>query len=74
MTPRTSERADPANQAEEVVVERRLASEPQAAASARRALDLMGQRLSWTSLENAKLLVSELVTNTVRHRGARSAT
>src|SRR5687768_15432322 len=70
MTPRTSER-DPANQAEEVVVERRLASEPQAAASARRALDLIGQRLSRTSLENAKLLVSELVTNAVRHGPAR---
>jgi len=71
MTPRTSER-DPANQAEEVVVERRLASEPQAAASARRALDLIGQRLSRTSLENAKLLVSELVTNSVRHGPHRS--
>jgi len=67
MTPRTSERADPANQAEEVVVERRFPSDLQAAASARRALDLIGRRLSRSTLENAKLLVSELVTNAVRH-------
>ncbi|MEX2203000.1 MAG: SpoIIE family protein phosphatase [Actinomycetota bacterium] len=66
MTPRTSERADPANRADEAVVERRFPSEPRAAASARRALDLIGQRLSRSVLENAKLLVSELVTNAVR--------
>ncbi|MEX2406477.1 MAG: PAS domain S-box protein [Actinomycetota bacterium] len=72
MTPRTSERADPANRAEEAVVERRFPSEPEAAASARRALDLIGQRLSRWALENAKLLVSELVTNAVRHGPHRS--
>lgn len=72
MTPRTSERADPANRAEEAVIERRFPSEPHAASSARRALDLIGQRLSRTALENAKLLVSELVTNAVRHGPQRS--
>jgi PAS domain S-box-containing protein len=67
MTPRTSEQAGPANQVEEAVVERRFPSEPHAAAGARRALDLIGQRLGRSTLENAKLLVSELVTNAVRH-------
>jgi PAS domain S-box-containing protein len=67
MTPRTSEQPAPANQAEEAVVERRFPPEPHAAAEARRALDLIGQRLERSTLENAKLLVSELVTNAVRH-------
>jgi PAS domain S-box-containing protein len=72
MTPRTSERTGHPNQAEEAVVERRFASEPHAAASARRALDLIGQRLGRSMLENAKLLVSELVTNAVRYGPNRS--
>jgi PAS domain S-box-containing protein len=67
MIPRTSEQGGPTNQAEEAVVERRFPSEPHAAAGARRALDLIAQRLGRSTLENAKLLVSELVTNAVRH-------
>src|SRR5687768_16419388 len=72
MTPRTS--AHPANRAEEVVIERRFPSDPHAAASARRALDLIGLRLGPTASENAKLLVSELVTNAVRHGPQRRGT
>jgi PAS domain S-box-containing protein len=67
MTPRTSERTAPAKEASETVVERRLPSEPRAAAAARRALDLIGSGLAPPLLDNAKLLVSELVTNAVRH-------
>ncbi len=50
------------------VTERRYPAEPSAAGDARRSLDeLLGPYLDASSLDNAKLLTSELVTNAVRY-------
>ena len=48
-------------------VERRLSVEPAAAAEARRALDDLGGELPDGRMHDVRLLVSELVTNAVRH-------
>ena len=45
----------------------RLARDPDSAAEARRALEAMAGRLAPRRLEDARLLVSELVTNAIRH-------
>jgi serine/threonine-protein kinase RsbW len=50
-----------------VRVERRLPAAPQAAAVARRALDDLAGELSDGRMRDVRLLVSELVTNAVRH-------
>jgi|SRR4051794_11552863 len=47
-----------------------LAGGPDAAAEARHALDGLGGRLGPQVMEDVRLLVSELVTNSVRHGGA----
>jgi PAS domain S-box-containing protein len=62
MTPPTSERTRG-----EAVLERRLAAQPGAAGQARRALDELERYLDPESLDDARLLTSELVTNAVRH-------
>jgi anti-sigma regulatory factor (Ser/Thr protein kinase) len=49
------------------VIELRLASRPEAVAQARLALDDLRGKVSEECLEDARLLVSELVTNSVRH-------
>ena len=46
-----------------------LAREPDSAAEARRALGELSDHLSPRRLEDARLLVSELVTNAIRHAG-----
>jgi len=46
-----------------------LARDPDSAAEARRALGDVSDHLSQRRLEDAQLLVSELVTNAVRHAG-----
>jgi anti-sigma regulatory factor (Ser/Thr protein kinase) len=46
-----------------------LASDPDSAAEARRALGEVSDHLSPRRLEDARLLVSELVTNAIRHAG-----
>jgi anti-sigma regulatory factor (Ser/Thr protein kinase) len=48
-------------------VERRLSAAPEAAAEARRALDDLGGELPGGRMRDVRLLVSELVTNAVRH-------
>jgi anti-sigma regulatory factor (Ser/Thr protein kinase) len=50
-----------------VRVEHRLAVTPEAAAEARHALDDLGPRIADHRLRDVRLLVSELVTNAVRH-------
>jgi serine/threonine-protein kinase RsbW len=50
-----------------VRVERRLPAAPEAAAVARRALDDLAGELSDGRMRDVRLLVSELVTNAVRH-------
>lgn len=45
----------------------RLEATPAAAGLARRQIDLLGDRLSDGALEDARLIVSELVTNSLRH-------
>jgi PAS domain S-box-containing protein len=68
MTSQTSRPAVPTRTALGTVVERRFRSEPSSAGAARHALDeLIGPALDAASLDNAKLLASELVTNAVRH-------
>jgi anti-sigma regulatory factor (Ser/Thr protein kinase) len=52
-----------------VIVELELASSVDAAAAARRALDHVGDELPAPRLRDVRLLVSELVTNAVRHAG-----
>ncbi len=46
-----------------------LARDPDSAAEARRALGEVADHLSPRRLEDARLLVSELVTNAIRHAG-----
>ena len=48
-----------------------LARDPDSAAEARRALGEVSDHLSQRRLEDAQLLVSELVTNAIRHAGLR---
>lgn len=62
MTPPTSERTRG-----EAVLERRLDAEPDAAGHARRALEPLGSYVDPDTLDDARLLTSELVTNAVRH-------
>jgi anti-sigma regulatory factor (Ser/Thr protein kinase) len=50
-----------------VRVEHTLAVTPEAAAEARHALDDIGDQVPDTKLRDVRLLVSELVTNAVRH-------
>jgi anti-sigma regulatory factor (Ser/Thr protein kinase) len=50
-----------------VRVEHELAVTPEAAAEARHALDDIGDEVPGTKLRDVRLLVSELVTNAVRH-------
>jgi anti-sigma regulatory factor (Ser/Thr protein kinase) len=50
-----------------VRVERRLPASPEAAATARRALDSLAGELPDVPMRDVRLLVSELVTNAVRH-------
>jgi anti-sigma regulatory factor (Ser/Thr protein kinase) len=50
-----------------VRVEHRLAVTPEAAAEARHALDDVGAAIADSRLRDVRLLVSELVTNAVRH-------
>jgi anti-sigma regulatory factor (Ser/Thr protein kinase) len=50
-----------------VRVEHRLAVTPEAAAEARHALDDIGPEIADSRLRDVRLLVSELVTNAVRH-------
>ena len=50
-------------------LEVRLARDPESAAAARRALDEISDQLTPRRLEDARLLVSELVTNSIRHAG-----
>jgi anti-sigma regulatory factor (Ser/Thr protein kinase) len=52
-----------------VSLELELASSMDAAAAARRALDHVAERLPAPRLRDVRLLVSELVTNAVRHAG-----
>ena len=50
-----------------------LARDPDSAAEARRALGAVCDHLSQRRLEDAQLLVSELVTNAIRHAGLAEA-
>lgn len=52
-------------------VDLELSSSPEAAAAARSALDGLSGRVSARRLRDMRLLVSELVTNAVRHAGLR---
>jgi len=52
-----------------VRTEMALARDPDSAAEARRALGEVSDHLSQRRLEDAQLLVSELVTNAIRHAG-----
>jgi anti-sigma regulatory factor (Ser/Thr protein kinase) len=54
------------------MVDVELESTPDAPASARRALDPFSQALSNGRMRDVRLLVSELVTNAVRHAGLRT--
>src|SRR4051794_9288234 len=47
----------------------RLPDEPSAVAEARRALDTIAPELSRDKLDDVRLLVTELVTNSARHAG-----
>jgi anti-sigma regulatory factor (Ser/Thr protein kinase) len=49
------------------VIDLRLAPRPESVPHARRALDDLAGLASQASLEDARLLVSELVTNSIRH-------
>jgi anti-sigma regulatory factor (Ser/Thr protein kinase) len=53
----------------ELNVERRLPASMQAPAEARRSVDQLSEKLEPECLEVVRLLVSELVTNSVRHGG-----
>jgi anti-sigma regulatory factor (Ser/Thr protein kinase) len=55
-----------------VSLELELASSIDAAAEARRALDRVGDELPGSRMRDVRLLVSELVTNAVRHAGIRA--
>ena len=51
------------------MIDRKLLPTPSAVPDARTALDLLAGEVSPQSLEDLRLLVSELVTNSVRHAG-----
>lgn len=51
------------------MIDRQLRPTPSAVPDARTALDLLAEEVSPQSLEDLRLLVSELVTNSVRHAG-----
>jgi PAS domain S-box-containing protein len=51
----------------DLLIERNLPSEPATVGVARRAIDAIGARLRSSALEGARLLVSELTSNAVRH-------
>jgi anti-sigma regulatory factor (Ser/Thr protein kinase) len=55
-----------------VTVDLQLESTPAAAAAARQALDDFADRVPASRMEDMRLLVSELVTNAVRHAGLRT--
>jgi len=59
MTPPTATEPD--------VLDLQVAAHPRAVGQARRALDRLAHELDPSCLENARLLVSELVTNAIRH-------
>ena len=50
-------------------IELRLAPEPEAVLTARHALDRLADLLPPAKLEDVRLVVSELVTNSIRHAG-----
>jgi len=50
-------------------LKRRLARHPESSAEARRALEQVADSLSPRRLQDAQLMVSELVTNAIRHAG-----
>ncbi len=50
-------------------IDLRLAPEPEVVATARHALDRLANLLPPTKLENVRLVVSELVTNSILHAG-----
>ncbi len=50
-------------------VDLRFPGEPSAAAEARRSLAILAQKVSRDVLEDVRLLVTELITNSVRHAG-----
>ena len=54
----------------EPVVSALFLSEPESAPRARRALDMLEPLMSWPTFADLKLLVSELVANSVEHSGA----
>jgi anti-sigma regulatory factor (Ser/Thr protein kinase) len=51
------------------VIDLRLRPTPGAVPDARRALDVLDEQVSAQTLDDLRLLVSELVTNSVRHAG-----
>jgi len=51
------------------VIDLKLRSNPGAVPDARRALEALGEEVSSQTLQDLRLLVSELVTNSVRHAG-----
>lgn len=51
----------------------RLSADPTAASAARRMLETLSDRLPTQAMEDLQLLLSEVVTNTVRHAGLRPA-
>ncbi len=51
------------------MIDLKLRPTPGAVPDARRALDALGAKVSAQTLEDLRLLVSELVTNSVRHAG-----
>jgi anti-sigma regulatory factor (Ser/Thr protein kinase) len=55
------------------VIDLRLRPTPGAVPDARRALDALDEQVSAQTLEDLRLLVSELVTNSVRHAGLRES-
>jgi len=55
----------------EPIVSALFLAEPESAPRARRALDGLEPLMSWTTFADLKLLVSELIANSVEHSGAR---
>jgi anti-sigma regulatory factor (Ser/Thr protein kinase) len=55
---------------EEPIVSALFLAEPESAPRARRALDGLESLMSWSTFADLKLLVSELIANSVEHSGA----
>jgi anti-sigma regulatory factor (Ser/Thr protein kinase) len=55
------------------MIELKLRPTPEAVPDARQALQALGEQVSAQTLEDLRLLVSELVTNSVRHAGLTEA-